>query len=247
MATETQITHVVLRIPGPWNDAAELAERLPDKWRIENDWLYPPTGPPLGLSLTPPDGMLHDIMRTSLRREAQASELAALDEYQHYAGVVGPGGSLNLARVTLLGGAAVVKAGGCGVFIDNVGLSHGGSDWMELAAHVDDPMAVFYAYFHPVKLGTPSHYVSIGMHVFGHREGSIEVGDDPEGSLKSLEDFLRATVINHRQWSVGDVFRDVRGRPLEIRPANENLAQTTGPEHPMHNPHGRWNLVPQGE
>ena len=59
-------------------------------------------------------------------------ELATADGYTVNVVLSGKGGSMEGARTMMEAAAAMVRAGGAGVFIDNSGLAHGGELWLEI-------------------------------------------------------------------------------------------------------------------
>src|SRR5207248_11330272 len=91
------------------------------------------------------DDQFAQIFRSSCRQPATEDELATVDGYRVNVLLSGPGGSMQAARTMMQAGAAVVRAGGAGVFIDNSALAHGGRNWL---AMTDDggPDALSFAF-----------------------------------------------------------------------------------------------------
>lgn len=237
-------TLVVLRVAGPWRHMRDLAQRLPSGWRLSGQQLLPPAGPALELELRKADKEFPKVFRTgSMRRPAPRRELRRVDRAKHIACVAGCGGSLQCSRLMMSAGAAVVRAGGAGVFIDNSGLAHGGSDWTELADHQADLLTQSYAFVN--FAGLNPDISSMGMHVFGEREAVIAPGRDPESALASVEDFIRDTLARPVPWTAGDCYRDVAGRKFSLR---EEKQRSPWPQlsqnNPMRNPYGAWRLKP---
>lgn len=85
-----------------------------------------PDGTPVEIGARAADDQFANIFRSSCRQPATADELATVDRYRVNVCLSGPGGSMVAARAMMRAGAAVVRAGGAGVFIDNSGLVHGG-------------------------------------------------------------------------------------------------------------------------
>src|SRR5207247_10204047 len=94
-------------------------------------------------------------------------ELATVDGYAVNVLLSGPGGSLPAARTMMQAGAAVVRAGGAGVFIDNSALAHGGRHWLELTED-GSPDALSFAFVAIVRGQT--EVWTMGMHVLGLRD-----------------------------------------------------------------------------
>lgn len=117
---ETTFTpRITLRIPGDWSHPGELLERLPDGFRLTPEALFLPDGTEVELIPMPPDDEFPRIFQSACRRPPTDDELATVNRYTVNVGLSGPGGSLESARTMMQAGAAVVRAGGAGVFIDN--------------------------------------------------------------------------------------------------------------------------------
>src|SRR5207237_7511859 len=82
---------------------------------------------------------------SSCRQPATENELATVDGYSVNVLLRGPGGSMQAARTMVQAGAAVVRAGGAGVFIDNSTLAHGGGHWLEMTED-GSPDALSFAF-----------------------------------------------------------------------------------------------------
>lgn len=232
-----KIPRVSMRVPGPWSTIDELVERLPRGWRLERDALIPADGPPVFIEMMPADDEFPKIFEMSARRSPRREEGHQIHKYRSNAGLSGPGGSLYAAKHLLQTGAAIVRAGGAGVFVDNGLIAHGGADWLELASACADPMAVFYAYVNIVCL--KSQYHSHGMHTLGHRDAVISCRDQPRVSLRSIEDFLRASCCEGLTWKSGESFENSNGQAYRVRAIEDECPFE---EHPILNPYGRYRL-----
>ena len=133
MTEESRPTvEVMLRIPGCWRNLNELMERLPSGYEIINDQLQLPDQTKIELFPIPADKQFASVFRTSLRSPANPEELEIVDQYTFKVGLAGPGGSLDSARTMMNAAAAIMLAGGAGVFIDNSCLSHGAEEWLHM-------------------------------------------------------------------------------------------------------------------
>ena len=81
-------------------------------------------------------------------------------------------------------GAALVRAGGAGVFIDNSTLAHGGQHWLEMT---DDggPDALSFAFVAIVRGKT--EVWTMGMHVLGLRDVVMKRTDIEAGGFDIVE------------------------------------------------------------
>ena len=127
--TSTDV-NVTLRIPGNWAHPGELLQRIPDGFCLTPEALILPDETEIEFSPLPPDEQFAGIFRSSLRRPATSDELQVIDNYTVNVALTGPGGSISAARTMMQAAAAIIRAGGAGVFIDNCGLSHGGDNWL---------------------------------------------------------------------------------------------------------------------
>src|SRR5437763_678820 len=115
----------------------------------------------------PADGQFAQIFRSSCRQPATDDELATVDDYSVNVLLSGPGGSMQAARAMMQAGAAIVRAGGAGVFIDNSALAHGGGQWLQMTED-GGPDAVSFAFVS--ILSGKTDVWTMGMHVLGLRD-----------------------------------------------------------------------------
>jgi hypothetical protein len=167
MAESDAPVEVVLRIPGTWSHPRELVESLPAGYRLTPEALIMPDGTKVEFNPMPPDDQFAEIFRSSCRRPPTEEELARIDGYTVNVGLSGPGGSLEAARTMREAGAAIVRAGGAGVFIDNCGLAFGGKLWLEMTEDASSD-AVSFAFVGIVRSQT--EVWTMGMHVLGMRD-----------------------------------------------------------------------------
>src|SRR5437588_3004558 len=118
MNAPTAPIKIALRIPGKWSHPRELIERLPAGCRLTAEALVLPDATQVAFGAMAADDQFAEIFRSSCRQPPTADELATVDAYAVNVLLSGPGGSLEAARTMMRAGAAVVRAGGAGVFID---------------------------------------------------------------------------------------------------------------------------------
>lgn len=227
---------VTLRIPGLWSHPGELSERLPAGYRLTDEGLVLPDAGPVGFGGVAADGQFAGVFRSALRQPAAADELATVDRYRVNALLQGPGGSADAARTMMRAAAAVVRAGGAGVFIDNSALAHGGQHWLDMT---DDggPDALSFA-FAAIIRGKADVW-TMGMHVLGLRDVVMKRSDIEAGGFDIVE-VIRYLARGDKPVGDGHVIADLDG------PRFQTVAQddTQGPAgSPMHNPFGRLKLV----
>jgi hypothetical protein len=227
---------VDLRIPGQWSHPGELIERLPDGCRVTREALILPDGSRVELGFMEPDDQFPGIFRSSCRRPPTAEELARADGYTVNATVSGKGGSIAAARTMMEAGAALVRAGGAGVFIDNSGLAHGGDLWLEMTED-GGPDAFSFA-FVAIFRGDADIW-TLGMHVLGLRDIVMKRADVEEEGFDIVE-VIRYLARGDKPVGHGHILAGLNGPRFQCF-AEEGDARMAGT--PMYNPFGRYRLM----
>jgi hypothetical protein len=230
-----------LRIPGNWKSARELVERFPRGCRLTPEALVLPDGAKVELNFLDADGQFPAIFRTSCRRPPTDAELAVVDAYTVNVTLSGPGGSLEAARRMMRAAAAVIEAGGAGVFIDNSLLAHGGDDWRQMTYDAGSD-AVSFAYIALVR-GEAEIY-TMGMHSLGLRDLTMkpsEVDDDDS----EIVEVIRYLARGDKPIDDGHIIADLGGPRFQVfmQSPDEQLKGRIRHESPMFNPLGRLKLV----
>src|SRR5229473_849335 len=165
---------ISLRIPGKWSHPREHIQRLPAGCRLTAEALILPDTTRIEFGAMAADNQFAQIFRSSCRQSATKDELATVDGYTVNVLLSGPGGSMQAARTMMRAGAAVVRAGGAGVFIDNSTLAHGGRHWLEMT---DDggPDALSFAFI--AIISGKTDVWTMGMHVLGLRDVVMKRAD----------------------------------------------------------------------
>lgn len=174
---------------------------------------------------------------SSCRRPPTEGERAVVARYTVNVGLTGPGGSLESALTMMQAGAAIVRAGGAGVFIDNCGLAFGGHDWLELA---DDggPEAVSFA-FAAIVRGRDEVY-TMGMQVLGF-PNLLMRACDVDDRAETVIEIIRYLCCGGKPMDVGHVLADDQGRPrFQVIAKTKDDFES---ESPMHNALGVLKIV----
>jgi hypothetical protein len=227
---------IAIRIPGQWSHPAELIERLPDGHRLEPEALILPDGTQVEFGAMRADDQFAGIFRSSCRQQATAEELATVDAYTVNVCLMGPGGSMEAARTMMRAAAAVIRAGGAGVFIDNSAVAHGGSDWLEMTGD-GGPDALSFAFAGIV--GGKTEVWTMGMHALGLRDVVMSRADAETDGLDIVE-IIRYLARSEKPIEHGHVIADLGGLRFQAftQDSPERFAGS-----PMHNPFGRLKLV----
>jgi hypothetical protein len=235
MNTPAPIT-VALRIPGKWSHPRELIQRLPAGCRLTAEALILPDMTQVEFGAMAADDQFGRIFRSSCREPATAAELATVDGYAVNIILKGPGGSMEAARTMMRAGAAVVRAGGAGVFIDNSVLAHGGGHWLEMTEDLG-PDALSFAFVAIVR--GKADVWTMGMHVLGLRDVVMKRADiEAEGF--DIVEVIRYLSRGEKPIDDGHVLADLNGPRFQAF-TQESVEGPAG--SPMRNPFGRLRLV----
>ncbi len=162
-------------------------------------------------------------------------ELPTADGYTVNVTLSGNGGSMEAARAIMKAGAAMVRAGGAGVFIDNSALAHGGELWLEMAED-GGADALSFAFVGIVR-GRRDIW-TVGMHVLGLRDIVVKRADVEKGF--DIVEVIRYLIREDKAVGDGHRLADVNG-PWFSCCAEDGDPGMVGT--PMYNPFGRNRLV----
>lgn len=227
---------IALRIPGQWSHPSELVQRLPAGCRLTAQALTLPDATQVEFGARAADDQFAQIFRSSCRQPPTADELATVDAYTVNVFLSGPGGSMPAARTMMQAAAALVRAGGAGVFIDNSTIAHGGRLWLEMSED-GGPDALSYA-FVAIVLGQADVY-TMGMHVLGLRDIVMKRADVEAGGFDIVE-VIRYLSRGDKPIDDGHVIADLDGPRFQAftQGSDERLVGSS-----LHNPFGRLKLV----
>ena len=234
MNEPTQPVTIAFRIPGQWAHPGELIERLPVDHDLSEQGLTLPDGTLVAFGTAAADDQFAQIFRTSCREPATDDELETVDAYTVNVFLKGPGGSMDAARTMMQAAAAVVRAGGAGVFIDNSTLAHGGLNWI---AMTDDGSAdaVSFAFVGIIR-GRVDVW-TMGMHVLGLPDVIMKRTDADSFDIVEV---IRYMSLGEKPMGHGHVLADLDGPRFQafLQDGDAKLAGS-----PMHNPFGRLRMV----
>jgi len=236
MIEPPQPISVALRIPGLWSHPRELLERMPEGCQLTPETLTLPGGEKIVFGAVPADEQFAGIFRTSCRRMPTEEEQKIVDGYQVNVLLSGPGGSLESARTMLEAGAAIVKAGGGGVFNDNSGLAFGGELWLQITEDGSTD-AVSFAFVNIIRGQTDVW--TMGFHVLGMRDIVMKRADVEMGGYDIVE-VIRYLARGDKPIDDGHIIADLDGPRFQCI-AEDGEVRTVG--SPMYNPFGRLRLV----
>lgn len=227
---------VALRIPGTWSHPQELLRGLPSGFRCSAEGLVLPDATRVELDVTKADDQFAGIFRSACRSPATDDELATVDGYTVNVLLRGLGGTVQAVRTMMQAAAAIVRAGGAGVFIDNSALAHGGQKWLELTED-GGPDALSFAFVAIVRGRTDVW--TMGMHVLGLRDVVMKRAEVESGGYDIIE-VVRYLSRGDNPVEDGHLLGDLNG------PRFHAIAEDGGQApvgSPLHNPFGRLRLV----
>ena len=136
-----RVPAITLRVPGCWASPRDLDERLRAAGtgyalsltdQADGPALvHTATGRRFEFDVAGPDGEIADVFAGG--GGLTEAELAAIADHDVKVFITGPGGSVEAARAAMRAAAALVRAGGLGVLVDNCGATHAARDWLKLA------------------------------------------------------------------------------------------------------------------
>ena len=243
---DTPPPQITLRLPGTWASPRELADRLasadtgyalsisdqPDDFAL----VHSATGQRFPMGVSGPDGEIADLFADGGRLSDE--ELEAVRDHDVKVFVSGPGGSVEAARAVLRAGAAVVRAGGLGVFVDNCGSTHSPTDWLELADDGGDG-GVYWALVDLV--GGRRLMYSVGMHCLGRRDVELPDPPDPGRGMYLLHTLLGYSYRSGQTLADGDPVGPPDGPSHVLRHVP---CDRFPPDTLFHNPYGVWRIEP---
>lgn len=237
MNDATPSPSITLRMPGDWSHPGELLERLPPGFRLGPEQMALPDGTKIDFVPMPPDDEFAGIFQSSCRRPPTPDERAVLARYKVNIVLTGPGGSLESALTMMQAGAAIVRAGAAGVFIDNSALAHGGQLWVELTED-GGPEAISFAFASIVR-GRDEVY-TMGMQVMGFSNLLMRACDvDDRG--ETVIELIRYICSGGRPIGVGHILADDQGQPrFQVLAKLDDEFEA---ESAMHNPFGVLKIV----
>jgi hypothetical protein len=253
MGKDDEFPLIRVRVPGRWRGWSDLAGRLSSGYRAEMEdggCLYTPDGMRLPLSLMPKDGEFVEIFASGCSREPSDADKYGIERYRHNAYLIMPGGSFERAAAALRYTVVLLDAGGHGVFVDNSGIAHGSDDWRDLARDSGpDGGGPFWAFV--VSTGMDGELLTTGMHCMGFRDAVMpRTGDDRADDFQ-IRNFLsyayRSGAVIEEGHVVAANLAASPEDPVQAVPMfNVHLEEDTlvAAGHPMHNPYGRYRLIP---
>jgi hypothetical protein len=234
---QTVAPEVTLRIPGTWSKPEEFYEGLPRGCRCTAETLVLADGSEFELNVLPADEEFPRIFAGSCPKTPTDIEREQIEHYKVNLCLTGRGGSIEAAKRLMAGAAAVLTAGGAGVFVDNSGIAHGATDWLTLLGDVNGG-GVYWAFISAVRSDVEVY--SRGMHILGLRDAIIPSTGNAEYDSRTLHSFLGYTAFSGATIREGEVFGDAVLPTFRAYLQADDRVPAGGA---MFNPYGQWRLV----
>jgi hypothetical protein len=230
------VVETTLRIPGTWRHPKELIARMPAGFRLTSRAVILPDGTEMEFTPLPPDDQFAKIFQSVCRVPATVEEMRRVNSYTVNIGLNGPGGSMAAALTAMQAGAAIVRAGGAGVFIDNSALAHGGRDWIKMTEDGGCD-AVSFAFVNVIR---GKHEIrTMGMHIMGLPDVVMRDSDVDEDG-QNLIAIIRYLCRGEKPIGHGHVLAGTAGPCFRVLATDCDQSDVA---IPMRNPFGRWQLV----
>ncbi|MFC4933467.1 DUF4261 domain-containing protein [Massilia sp. GCM10023247] len=233
---------LVLCIPGPWRDRAELAESI-----AASDTGYLLDGGVLRDTL---DGFACDLLLEGSDPDlaaafakagphwAASSAMAAVADHDCVIYLAGKGGSRAAAEAMMRAAGALVEAGGLGVKVESTGIAHGPAYWLDMCFGLEQ----LTAHRALVVYVTGKDVFSCGMHNFGLPD-AMTTAVDQAAAADMLRTFTRYLLEQAPLLADGHTFSVSAGAP--VYRLRKVPARDYGPDSLFNNPYGAWRLEPE--
>ena len=231
---DDSVPEITVRVPGPWQRWRDLGESLPAGYVLENGHLRLPDGARVEVVMRQADQQLPALFEISSRIKATRQLRRKLEDCRTQACVVARGGSEEAARRVLDATAALVRAGGEGVYVDNSGVTALPDDWLRLAGS-ERIEALVDAFVN--TYASDLEMWSVGMHALGHRDLSLARSGEDETDVVTL----RGVMYYIADPEVPIVEGDLIGEEPTYRFHKEPRSRLPAGS-PLHNPYGEWRL-----
>lgn len=232
----THDIEVTLRIPGRWSNLGELTESLPAGCQMTEQLLLTPDGNGFLVNIRKADDQFVSIFASSCRREPTDEEKGAIEQYTIQVCLTGPGGSMETATALMRAAAAILHAGGVGVFVDNSGVAFGATHWQELSG-IADAEALGFAFVGIIQ--GKQNVFTIGLHILGLPDLLMrkeDVGHDGQVIIEMIQYLCSG----EREVGDGHVIADLQGPRFVVSAIDDDRMPARSP---MHNPWGRLRLT----
>jgi hypothetical protein len=245
MATPTSI---VVGIPGPWHDLAELSSDIaahsPGYALRASDLVHTADDQHYQLELMERDPHLRNTFALANPSSFTPADLALIDVHEQIAYLAGSGGSTKAACAMMHAAATLLQAGGFAVKVETSGAAHSARDWLMQSERCPDHVGALYIAYVALVSGKDAVY-SCGMRNLGYPDAITSPTPNAGQALELLRGFLMG------------LLHDPLAEPLTVVSGQTTIGDGAGgryrldlescqiypPEDQFYNPSGMWRLT----
>jgi hypothetical protein len=195
-----------------------------------------PDGAEFELNALEADEEFPGIFASSCSKLPTQEEREQVESYKVNVCLSGRCGSVASAKQLLAAGAAVIRAGGAGAFVDNSGIAHGATDWITLHESADNG-GVYWAFVSTARL--EGILFSVGMQILGFRDAIMPATGNEDYDYRTLHSFLGYTAFSGVKLEDGEIVGDAVLPTFRVHKEPHDRFPDGGP---MFNPFGQWRL-----
>lgn len=228
----------VLCVPGHWTTRSEVFDRLAaagcavegNNFRLDE---YPES---FEVEMESNDNRMLEAFRGSGGSWLTDADEAAIKAHSYVAYIIGEAGSPKLAESALHAGAALVKAGGFAIKVENSGAAHSAEHWLQFAS--DSYLLTAHNAFVLYVVGEQAY--SCGMHILGLPDAIVQSGESKD-PVELLRVFTRYLFAERPEVASGQTFSTGPAAPLYLL-SREKCDLYDG-DALFTNPNGMWRLA----
>ncbi|WP_295965499.1 hypothetical protein [uncultured Xanthomonas sp.] len=232
---------IVLCIPGPWPDRADLFARIVQDSGgylfAGHVLMHMDSGQACELQYEPHDARMAGAFAAAGPHWRGSADMARIGTHASVVYLIGAGGSRVRAETMMRAAAALLDAGGLGVKVESSGVAHSPADWRQLCAD----LSLGSAHRAYVLNITGEQVHSCGMHQFGMKDAIVaaQAASDPVGLLHTFTCYLFNEAPDVRAGHTFSVAADAPRYRIQAEASSQFQ-----PGDLFANPYGLWRLTP---
>ncbi|KAB7774057.1 hypothetical protein CEK69_01760 [Xanthomonas sp. LMG 12462] len=232
---------IVLCIPGPWPDRADLLARIVQDSGgylfAGHVLMHMDSGQACELQYEPHDARMAAAFAAAGPHWRGSADMARIGTHASVVYLIGAGGSRVRAETMMRAAAALLDAGGLGVKVESSGVAHSPADWRQLCAD----LSLGSAHRAYVLNITGEQVYSCGMHQFGMKDAIVaaQAASDPVGLLHTFTCYLFNEAPDVRAGHTFSVAADAPRYRIQAEASSQFQ-----PGDLFANPYGLWRLMP---
>jgi hypothetical protein len=236
-------SELIICIPGPWQNQAELTKEIAVKAGGEFMFLGMILAHPAGkdhieMEVGDPDDRMETAFRLAGQRRISEETLNKIAQHQSVAWLHFPADIVEQRERLLKFTEALHQVGGLAVKLESSGVAHEWERWFELLRS-DNPFDTYCACVG--LIADEAHYYSCGMRLFGLPDVQVARSFPPQDAAELMNQFNYYQIVESPELRSGHTFSLTADSP------HLRIEQMTDHRHEeddlFHNPFGLWNLT----